>query len=119
MPLFETGWKRLKRLLKRCGVKNMKSTSTVVCVKIKPRKKPIGKPFWAVKQIFFNKYKDFLSSYLHLKDNGTHQDIAEDLEEKVNKGMEVNKALNRVMPKLHTKFDGLLQLNEDEENEEE
>ena len=63
----------------------------------------------------------FLSSYLHLKDNGTHQDIAEDLEEKINKGMEVNKALNRVglMPKLHTKFDGLLQLNEDEENEEE
>ena len=48
------------------------------------KEKANRKTLWAVKRIFFNSYKDFLSSYLHLKDNDSHQDIVEDLEEKVN-----------------------------------
>ena len=67
------------------------------------------KTLWAVKRIFFNTYKDFLSSYLHLKDNDTHREIVENLEEKVNNGMEVNKALDRVIPKHQAIFDGLFQ----------
>ena len=76
------------------------------------------KTLWAVKRIFFNKYKDFLSSYLHLKDNEAHQDIVEDLEEKVGKGMEVNTALNRLLPKYQMMFEGLFQQDEQREDEE-
>ncbi len=62
---------------------------------------------WALKRILFDKYKDFLSSYLHLKDHITHLDILEELEEKLDKDMDINKALNRVMPKHETEFKGL------------
>ena len=67
---------------------------------------------WAVKRIFFNTYKDFLSSYLRLKENDTHQDIVEDLEQKLDRGMDINKALNRVMPEHQSKFEGLFQQDE-------
>ena len=67
---------------------------------------------WAVKRIFFNNYKDFLSSYLRLKENDTHQDILEDLEQKLDRGMGINKALNRVMPEHQSKFEGLFQQDE-------
>ena len=77
------------------------------------------KTTWAVKKNFFNKYMDFLSSYLHLKDDDTYQEIVEDLEEKMDKGMDVNKALSRVIPKHQSKFDGLFQQDEDEETDEE
>ena len=75
------------------------------------------KTLWAVKQIFFNSYKDFLADYLHLKDNDTHQEIFSDLEEKISKGVNVDKALNRVIAKHQSKFDGLFhQLEEESEN---
>ena len=60
---------------------------------LQAKEKAKWKTKWAVKRIFFNNYKDFLSSYLHLKDNDTHQDIVEDLEERLNKDKDVNKAL--------------------------
>ena len=56
-----------------------------------------------------DRYKDFLSSYLFLEDNETHQVILEDLKEKIDKGMDVDKALNRVMAKHHADFLGLFQ----------
>ena len=67
------------------------------------------KTLWAVKRIFFDSYKDFLSSYLFLEDNETHQVILEDLKEKIDKGMDVDKALNRVMAEHHADFLGLFQ----------
>jgi hypothetical protein len=73
------------------------------------------KTLWAVKRNFFNNYKDFLSSYLHLKDNDIHQEIVEELEEKMEKNMDVNKALSRVISKYQPKFNGLFQ--QDEEND--
>ncbi len=48
---------------------------------------------WALKRIFFDKYKDFLSSYLHLKDHINHLDIVEELEEKLDKGMDIKTKL--------------------------
>ena len=70
------------------------------------------KTLWAVKTTFFDIYKDFLSSNLYLEDNETHQVILEDLKEKVNKGMELNKALNRVLAKHRAEFRGLFLQNE-------
>ena len=67
------------------------------------------KTLWAVKRIFFDSYRNFLSSYLFLEDNETHQLILEDLKEKIDKGMDVDKALNRVMAKHHADFLGLFQ----------
>ncbi len=69
---------------------------------------------WALERIFFNKYKDFLSSYLHLKDHVTHLDIVEEIEQKLDKGMTINRALNRVIPKHQAEFKGLF--HEDEED---
>ena len=81
------------------------------------KEKANRKTLWAVKQIFFNSYKDFLADYLHLKDNDTHQEIFSDLEEKISKGVNVDRALNRVIAKHQSKFDGLFhQLEEESEN---
>ena len=71
------------------------------------------KTLWAVKRIFFNKYKEFLSSYLYLENNDVHQALVEDLQEKLDKGTEVSKALSRVMPKHQMMFEGLFQQDED------
>ena len=81
------------------------------------KEKANRKTIWAVKQIFFSNYKDFLLSSLYLKDNDTHQDIVEDFERKVDTGMDINKALNRVMPKHQFKFDGLFQQDEREDED--
>ena len=71
------------------------------------RQKVNRKTLWAVKQDFFDNYKEFLSSYLYLRENETHKDIVDDLDGKLDKGMNVNKALNRVLPKHAEKFAGL------------
>ena len=76
------------------------------------------KVLWAVEKQFFNNYKDFLSSYLLVKDNFTHQEIVEDLEEKVTKGIDINRALGRVITKHRDKFRGLFHQYEGEDNEE-
>ena len=34
---------------------------------------------WAIKRNFFARFKNFLASYLHLKDDETYQDIVWDL----------------------------------------
>lgn len=83
------------------------------------REKAERKTLWAVKKHFFNSYADFLFSYLHVKDDDTHQEIVDDIEEKLVKGIPVNKALNRVIPKYQARFDGLFQENEDSDGEEE
>ena len=82
------------------------------------KEKANRKTLWAVKRIFFNTYKDFLSSYLYLEDNDIHQEIVEDLKEKIDdKGMALNKAINRVLPKHQAKFEGLFQHDEDDNQE--
>ena len=74
------------------------------------------KTLWAVKKIFFNKYKEFLLYNYFLEDNKTHEDIVEDLKEKVDKGMRPGKAVDRVMPKHHAEFLGLFHLDEADGN---
>ena len=74
------------------------------------------KTLWAVKKVFFNNYKNFLLYSFFLEDNKTHEDIVEDLKEKVDKGMRPSKAIDRVMPKHHAEFIGLFNLDEAEDN---
>ena len=81
------------------------------------REKANRKTLWAVKHVFYENYKEFLSSYLHLKENETHQDIIDDLEEKLDKGVGMTKALNRVIPRYHSKFNGLFEEDDEEEDE--
>ena len=73
------------------------------------------KTLWAVKRNFFDTYKEFLISYQHLKDNDTHLKIVSGLEEKIEKNVKVNKALNRVIAKYQPAFDGLFQQDDDDE----
>ena len=74
---------------------------------------------WAVKRNFFARFKDFLSSYLHLKDDEAYQDIVWDIEDKMEKGMDINKAINRITAKHETRFSALFYAVEDEEYDEE
>ena len=83
------------------------------------REKANMKTLWAVKRNFFARFKDFLSSYVHLKDENTYQEIIGDLEEKMEKGMDINKALNRVVSSYKSKFTGLFHEDSEEEEEEE
>lgn len=76
-----------------------------------------AKTMWALKNSFFDKYKDFLASQLHLKDNQTHQEVVSDLEKQIAKGADIKKALKRVIPKYQAQFDGLFQQSDDEEEE--
>ena len=55
MPLFETGWKRLKRLLKGCGVKKYEKYVNGGMSEDQAKEKANRKTLWAVKRIFFNK----------------------------------------------------------------
>ena len=73
---------------------------------------------WAVKRNFFSRFKDFLSSYLHLKDDEAYQDIVWDLEEKIEKGVDITKAINRIMAKHEAKFNALFQADDEEYDEE-
>jgi hypothetical protein len=82
------------------------------------REKANIKTLWAVKKHFFDTYKDFLSSYLRVKDNDTHQEILLDLESKIEAGVDVNKALSRVLSKHQSTFDGLFQHDEESDEEE-
>lgn len=81
------------------------------------KEKAERKMLWAVKKIFFNNFKDFLSSYLSLKDDETFQDIVVELEEKRDEGVAINKALKRVLTKYQSKFDGLFNDDSDDEGD--
>ena len=76
------------------------------------------KTMWAVKRHFFDSYGAFLSRNHHLTDDVTHQEIVADIEEKTEKGIDVHKALNILLAKHRSKFSGLFQQDEDEDDEE-
>ena len=75
------------------------------------------KTLFVVKRHFFDTYEDFLACNVHLRDNETHQQIMDELDEKLDKGMAIPKALKRVMPKHHVKFDALFQHEDSDDDE--
>ena len=83
------------------------------------REKAHEKTLWLVKRIFFDLYATFLSLNLHLKNSETHQEIMDDLEEKPDKGMDVDKSIKKSMVQHKAKFDQPFEYDETDEEEEE
>ena len=81
------------------------------------KEKAYIKTLWAVKNVFFKRYEEFLKPYIFLKDDDTHQDIIDDLEKKLNMGANAKTALRRVMVKHRTRFDGLFLQDDDTDDE--
>ena len=88
------------------------------------KEKTYEKTLWLVKRIFFDNYLTFLSLNFHLKDDDTHQELMAELEEKTDEGVDIDKALKRIMGRYRPKFDNLFHYdvpheveakNEDEE----
>jgi hypothetical protein len=79
------------------------------------KEKASMKTLWAVKHDFFKRYEAFLVPFIHLRDDETHQDIVTALQEKMDKGLKVNKALKRVMAKHQAIFDGLFHEYEEDD----
>ena len=73
------------------------------------------KTLWLVKRIFFDYYLSFLSLNFRLKDDDTHQELMAELEEKTDEGMDIDKALKRIMGKYRPKFDNLFDYDESDE----
>ena len=77
------------------------------------REKAHAKTLWAIKNDFFDSFGTFLEQILLLKEDDTYQDIVSDIEEKVKGGMDVRKAVKRVLPKHKHKFESLFELDAD------
>ena len=86
------------------------------------REKAHVKVLWAVKRIFFDHYSNFLRQNVHLEKDETHQEIMDDLQSKLESGIDVKDALSRALVKHKTKFEGLFNYqseDSEDENEEE
>ena len=81
------------------------------------KEKAHAKNLWAVKNTFFDHYMAFLSLNIRLKDNETHQDIMEEIEEKMEEGTNIDKALKRIVAKHRSKFDSLFEYDHRDEDE--
>ena len=114
MAHIETGWRKSSVPLKRWRVKNYSVFINGGMDEDQAKEKANTKTVWAVKGIFFKSCNDFLVFYLHLEDNDTHQDIISDLKENNSKGVDVNRALDRVIVRHQSKFDWLFQHLEEE-----
>jgi len=83
------------------------------------KEKAYLKTVWAIKRDFFDQYRGFLRNYAHLKDDDVYAEMTGDLEEKIDKGIDVDKAVKRTVTKHESKFDGLFQYDDEEDEEEE
>lgn len=83
------------------------------------RAKATEKTMWAVKRCFFSLYRNFLASHFHLKDDDTHEEVMADIEEKIDKAVDTDKAISRVIFKHQQKFDALFHQPEDEDEDSE
>ena len=60
-----------------------------------------------------------MSLNFHLKDDDTHQELMAELEEKTAEGMDIDKAVKRIMGRYRPKFDILFDYDESDEDESE
>ena len=65
------------------------------------------KTLWSVKKFFFERYETFMGRYFQLKEDDTYLDMVADIEEKIDKEVQLDKAIKRVMIKYRDKFDPL------------
>ena len=71
------------------------------------REKAYARTVWAIKNDFFDSFGTFLEQIQLIQKDTTYQDILSDIEEKVAGGMDVRKAVKRVLPKHKHKFESL------------
>ncbi len=83
------------------------------------REKAYAKTLWAIKGHFFDSLETFLIQTIQLRDDDAFQDIVADIDEKTEKGMDLNKAMKRVLPKHKHQFESLFEFDPEEEDEEE
>ena len=68
------------------------------------REKAFERIMWATKSNFFDTYEEKQEATVQLEDNGTHQEIIADIEEKMHRGLDSRKAVKRVLPKHKHQF---------------
>ena len=69
------------------------------------------------KSNFFNTYKKFLGATVQLEDDGTHQEIIVDTEEKMRRGLDTRKAVKKLLPKHKHQFENLFEYKSDDEDD--
>ena len=77
------------------------------------REKAYARTVWAIKNDFFDSFGTFLEQILLIQKDNTYQEIFSDIEEKVEGGMDVRKAVKRVLPKHKHKFESLFEFDPD------
>ena len=77
------------------------------------REKAYARTVWAIKNDFFDSFGTFLEQIQFIEKDTTYQDILSDIEEKVEGGMDVRKAVKRVLPKHKHKFESLFEFDLD------
>ena len=80
------------------------------------REKAYGRPLWATKSNFFDTYEEFLEATVQLEEDDTHQEIIADIEEKMRRGLNIRKAVQRVLPKHKHPFENLFEYKSDDED---
>ena len=80
------------------------------------------KLLWAVKRIFFDLYSKFLQQNVYLGEADINLEIMSDLTDRLENGMDFRKAVQRVLARHGSQFEGLFQYqdeNEDDDDDEE
>ena len=77
------------------------------------REKVYARTVWAIKNDFFGSFGTFLEQILLIQEEDAYQDIVSDIEEKVKGGMEVRKAMKRVLPNHKNNFESLFEFDPD------
>ena len=77
------------------------------------REKAYARTVWAIKNNFFDSFGTFLEQIQLIQKDKTYQDILSDIEEKVEGGMDVRKAVKRILPKHKHKFESLFEFDPD------
>ena len=72
------------------------------------REKAYARTVWAIKNDFFDSFGTFLEQIQLIQKDETYQDILSDIEENVEGGMDVRKAVKRVLPNTNTNSKAIL-----------
>ena len=86
------------------------------------RVKAHEKTLWLVKRIFFENYTTYLRHTLHIMEDEVHQEVLSEIEGKMADGMDMDKAVKKVLLRIRPQFDSLFEYEEmatdDEEDNE-
>ena len=77
------------------------------------REKAYARTVWAIKNDYFDSFGTFLEQTQLIQKDTTYQDILSDIEEKAEGGMDVRKAVKRVLPKHKHKLESLFEFDPD------